>query len=38
MFSPGVSKIKYATGARLFFADGSETTVRMRSEPEDLNS
>jgi hypothetical protein len=36
MFSPNVSKRKYPARARLFFADGSETTHRMRCDPEDL--
>jgi hypothetical protein len=38
MFSPNVGKLRWATRARLRFEDGSEITIRQRSEPEDLTS
>ncbi len=36
MFAPNVSRKKYPARARLIFADGTEITVRQRSDPEDL--
>jgi hypothetical protein len=36
MFSPGVPRRRWPVRARLLFADGTETTVRQRSDPEDL--
>lgn len=38
MFSPNVGRRKYASRARLRFEDGSEVTIRQRSEPEDYTS
>lgn len=38
MFSPNVGRKKYPARARLIYADGSETTVRQRSDPEDLTA
>jgi hypothetical protein len=36
MFSPNVRKVRHLARARLRFADGSEQTVRMVSDPPDL--
>jgi hypothetical protein len=36
MFSPNVGRRKYPARARLLFADGTEMTIRQRSDPEDL--
>jgi len=36
MFSPGASKEKDLTRARLVFADGAEEVVRQHADPEDL--
>ena len=38
MFSPNVGRRRYVTRARLQYDDGSEITIRPRSEPEDLTS
>jgi hypothetical protein len=38
MFSPNVGTRKYPTRVRLLFADGTECTLRMRCDPEDLTS
>ncbi len=38
MFSPNVSRRKYLTRARLFYADGSERIVRTHADPIDLNA
>ncbi len=38
MFSPNVSSKKYPARARLFYEDGTELTVRQRSDPEDLTA
>jgi hypothetical protein len=36
MFGPNVRKVRHLARARLRFADGSERTVRLVSDPEDL--
>jgi hypothetical protein len=36
MYSPSVGQRAYPTRARLLFADGTEITIRQRSDPEDL--
>lgn len=38
MFSPNVSRRKYPARVRLFFADGSETVVRLQIDPPDYTS